>query len=520
MMKKEIISILLAASFLAAVSGCGKKDENPVSADAASVNVSVFNAETGPIEKSVSYTGEVKAFESVGVSAKVSAKAVSVAVKEGDRVSAGQVLATLDSKDIKLSYDQVLASYNSAVANYNMVVNSSTAQASAGARQKLESAQLAYDSARTAYDREKQLYEQNSAVKLAKQAYTDAAANYDRAKELYDRDTALIAAKNSLSSAQDALSRTEKLFDMGAATQLELDNAKKTVENAQANINSLEASKQGSIDSAYTAMVQAEENLKSTQINASAAVDAAKSSFENAEFSLKTAKENISLTETSNSESIKTAKAGVDSAKANLAIAENNLNNTKITAPISGYISSKKVSTGQMVVSGAEIFNIKNSSNIDCEIKVTESVIASVNQGTPATVSVKSAGVENISGSVTTVNPVKDEATGMYTVRVSIPNENNLLKIGMFVDVKLITDSAASAVIIPSEAIMQDQDSLYVYVADGDTAKKCIIETGIENDDKTEIVSGLSDGDRVIISGKDYLSEKNNKIKIISTENE
>lgn len=512
-MKKRFYSMFLACTMVLSLSACGKRDKETIAEETAT-NVTVYQVGSDEIEATVTYTGELKASETVGVSAKIGAKATSVYVNEGDRVTAGQVLATLDSKDLQLAYDQVLAAFNSATANYNMIVNSSTKQSAAGAKQNLESAEIAYNTAKTNYDRESQLYAQNSNVKLAEQSYQDAQSGYQRAKELYDQDTALIAAKNALTSAQDNLMRTQKLFDMGAATQVELDAATQSVQNAQANVDAQEASKQSSIDTAYSAMLQAEENLKTVRVTASAAVDAAKNALDQAEFARNTARENISLTETANAESIKTAKAGVASAKANLASAENNLNNTRITAPIDGYIAGKNLNAGQMASPGIELFNIKNSGNINCEINVTESVIPYITQGTPARISVKSAGVENVSGTVTLVNTVKNDATGMYKVQVSIPNPDNTLKVGMFVDVTLVTQQASDSLTIPSEAIMQDGSTLYVYKAHGDTAEKCEIITGIKTDDKTEVLSGLLAGDQIILSGKEYLSEKNNKIKI------
>jgi len=514
---KRIISFMIASAMLFSIAGCGKKKEAS-GENMNAANVSVYRATSEQIEDTVTYTGEIKAFESVGIAAKVSAKVTEVMVQEGDRVTAGQVLAKLDEEDIRLSYNQVQASYNSAVANYNMVVNSSTVQASTGAKQKLESAQIAYDAAKSAYDREVQLNAQNSNVKLAEQAYQDASAAYERAKNLYDQDTSLVAAKNALTSAQDALNRTEKLFEMGAATQLELDQAKQNAQNAQANVDNLEVSKQASLDAAHMQMLQAQENLKTAQVNVNAALDHAKNTLDNAAFALDSAKEAVTLTEVSNAETIKNAKAGVDAARANLALAENNLKNTSIIAPIDGFVASNSANVGQMAVAGYDLFQIKNSSDINCEINVTESVITSVTAGTPAMISVKSAGVENVSGTVTLVNTVKNDATGMYKVQVTIPNADNQLKVGMFVDVELVTGQAEGAVVIPSEAIIWEQEEAYVFVAEGETAMRVPVVTGIENDEMTEIISGVSAGDEVVVKGKEYLSEKNNQIKIVSTE--
>ncbi|MGM9937584.1 MAG: efflux RND transporter periplasmic adaptor subunit, partial [Candidatus Ornithomonoglobus sp.] len=161
---------------------------------------------------------------------------------------------------------------------------------------------------------------------------------------------------------------------------------------------------------------------------------------------------------------------------------------------------------------------IKNTNALMAEIEVTESVIPFIQQGTKAIIDVQSAGLEGISGVVSLVNPTKDEKTGMYTVQVDVNNDTGKLNIGMFADVTLVTEASANAVTIPSEAIILSGEESYVYVAsaDGKTAEKRAVTTGIETEDTTEIITGVEIGDRVIISGQDYLSEENNEINIVT----
>ncbi|MDY3928491.1 MAG: efflux RND transporter periplasmic adaptor subunit [Clostridia bacterium] len=516
MNKKKISSILLSSVMLMSSASCGKKEMPKEVETTSAVNVEVYTAGVDDVSNRVTYTGEIKAAESVSVSAKVSAKAVSVNVKEGDYVKAGQVLATLDKTDLQLSYNQALASYNSAQASYNMTKNSTNERNSSQAQQSVNSAQIAYENALNNYNRELELYNQNSAVVLAEQSRDDAVAAYNRAKELYDNDTNLISARNAYQTALDNYNRSQQLYEQGAISKNDLDTAKNNTENAKASLDTVEANNKASMDSAHSAMITAEENLKKAKTTAKASLDSAKTALDNAKNSLDSANENISLTSVSNSESLKTSEASVESALASLNIAKNNLNNTSITAPISGYISTKNVNMGQMVSPGVELFSIKNSNTVDGEINVTESVISNVSVGTKAIVSVKSADISDVEGAVTQVNPVKDERTGMYIVKVTMENADNALKVGMFADITLITHSVDGAITIPTEAVMQSGDEKYVYIANGNQAEKAVVITGIEDGDYIQIVSGIEPGDKIIVSGKDYLSDKNSEIKIVS----
>lgn len=229
------------------------------------------------------------------------------------------------------------------------------------------------------------------------------------------------------------------------------------------------------------------------------AYDGAVTRFENAKISLETA----------------TEQAGVNAAKAALDAAQNALDYTTLRAPISGYISSKNANPGQMVTPGVEVFSIKNTNDVNAQINVTESIIPTISVGTKAVVKVKSA-EEEIEGEVTAVSPTKSAQTGMYQVSIAIENLDNKLNDGMFADVTLTLNDSVDALVIPSESILEDEDGKkYVYIADGDTAKRENIETGIITDEYTEIVSGVKKGDKVIISGKEYLSDKNNKIRVV-----
>lgn len=459
-MNRRILVITLSL-FLLLCSGCSENSDTS-GEDGAKINVSVFDAKKRDISETVTYTGTMDASESVSVSAKVGAKALEVLVEEGDFVEEGTVVIKLDPTDVRLSYEQALAAYQSASAGYNSVMNSSSKQQIAQANQALLNAQTAYDSAKSNYDREKILFENASQVKVATQGYNDAKNAYDR---------------------------TLKLFEMGGASQVELDVS-------------------------YTQMVSARENLKTVEATSSAAFDAAKNALKNAENALKSATENVTLTQNAVSSSKETASASVHQAKAALDIAQNNLNNTNITAPISGYVSALYVSKGQMVSPGGPVFDIANTNMIDAKIYVSESVIGKIEQGSKAKISVSSAGIESLSGTVTVVNPVKDVKTGLYGVKVAIDNEDGKIKSGMLADIVITTARKEDVINLPSDALINESGEYYVYVAKGETAKKCKVTIGVADGVYTEIIHGIKSGDKVIVEGKEYLSESNNQIKI------
>lgn len=498
---KKIISISLASVLLVISSGCGKKQtETQQTADANSTNITVEEAAIGNISNTVTYTGEIKASESVAVSPKVSGKVTGVYVEEGQYVNAGDILFKIDDTDLKLQYEQAQAAYNSARVGYDNTKNSVTKQSTLQAEQALKNA-------RDNYNRQKQLYDNNSNVKIAQTAYDNALEAYESAQQNYENN--LVSSRNALTTAETNYNNTKALFEAGGATQTALDAAKTNYENAKAGAETMEANQKLSLENAKAAMEQAEENLKTVNINA-------RGSLDSAELALQNAQETYDLTvNVTNNANTKTAAASLESASAALKLSRNTLNNATVKAPISGYISSKSVSTGQMASAGMAAVTIHNTNSVDGEVHVTESVISSLEVGTPAKVTVKSAGAEDIPGTISLLNQVKDSSTGMYTVKINIPNQNNILKTGMFADITLQTATAQNVICIPSQAILQDGEERFVFVTDGTTAQKRGITEGVTNGTVTEIVSGIDEGEKIVIKGKDYITEKNNKVKIV-----
>lgn len=423
---KRILAFLTASVIAAGLSGCGKEETKTETAETG-INVTVYEVSKEDINASAGYTGEIVGEETTAVSAQTSGTADGVYVEEGDYVTEGQTLLTIDSTNYRLAYNQALAAYNSALAakknaeaSYNSVTGGSSQQSLNQLQSAMNSAKLAYDNALDIYNKQK------------------------------------------------------TLFDMGAISEVEFNTYKTNMENAKLN-------------------------YESTKTNYELTKDVV-----------------VAETEQSAKAGVETAEAGVNQAKAALDIAENNLNNCRVTAPISGYISSKNASRGQMVGAGGVLFTITDTSSVNVQINVTEAIILSVNTGTKALVSVSGAGLENIEGVVRNVNPVKNPQTGLYSVKISLANDEGKLKAGMIAKIELITDNKESTLVVPSSALMQsDSEGYYLYVSKGTEAEKRIVETGISNDEFTEILSGIADGDKIIVKGKEYLSEDNLLINVV-----
>ena len=316
-------------------------------------------------------------------------------------------------------------------------------------------------------------------VEMAEASKANADAQYRTVSEGSSEQTkininqSVINAETQYNNAKDNYDRQKALYDIGAISKVALDNAKTSLD---------------------TAKLAYDTALKNAELNNSVI---------------------IPRNEESAKGGVTQANASLKQARVALEIASTNLDNCVVRAPISGYITAKNVTMGQMASPGIELFGIKNSDMADVELNVTDSVISKITEDTKAVISVKSAGLKKIKGSVTVVSKAKNDQTGMFTVKVAIPNKDGKIKIGMLADVSLIVDKAKNALAIDNNAIINKNGKNFVYVAKDGKAVKKEVEPGISNGEITEITKGLKKGDKVITDGKEFLSDKNNKIKIV-----
>lgn len=208
----------------------------------------------------------------------------------------------------------------------------------------------------------------------------------------------------------------------------------------------------------------------------------------------------------------KQANADTAKARATLAQLEEQLSYTTITAPIDGVILSRDVEVGDAVSSilvlgssATLVMTIGDMDQVYVKGKVDESDIARVYLGQPARIKVESFKDKTFNGKVTKISPMgveKDNVT-TFEVRASIDNHSGELKAEMTANAEIILDEHKNVLTIPEGAIMYDKDKkASVQLADAsqkDGFRKVPITVGISNGSKTEVLSGVKQGDQVIL---------------------
>jgi RND family efflux transporter MFP subunit len=203
----------------------------------------------------------------------------------------------------------------------------------------------------------------------------------------------------------------------------------------------------------------------------------------------------------------KTAQQGVTTARARLAAAQSRvrassslLRDTRVTAPTSGVIATRHVDNGEHVSRGEELFTLVRSDVLELVAAVPARLANAVRVGQTVHFA---AGGRDFDGKVARVSPTVDPGSRSVSVYVQIPNADAGLRGGTFATGRVVSRVVARALVVPTSAVRQSSDNgrPFVYRLAGDALDVANVQLGVvdERAGVAEVLSGLSEGDRVVV---------------------
>jgi membrane fusion protein (multidrug efflux system) len=195
------------------------------------------------------------------------------------------------------------------------------------------------------------------------------------------------------------------------------------------------------------------------------------------------------------------AKASVDSAQGALDIVLKSLNDTVSRAPISGLVSVRHVQPGEKVAMDSRLLEIVNLQQLELEAAVPSSEISKVAIGQKVELRIEGLS-QRFDGKVVRINPATQAGSRSVPVYVQVANPQNLLRVGMFADGRLLLSSKAGAVTLPQSAVRKVNAGSFVFAIVNNKIERLPVtlgSTGLVGDDHhIEITSGLEFGAQVI----------------------
>jgi len=377
---KKIVKLLIGAGLfliLAAIlSGCQQAVPEP--REERALSVEIMDVSIGNLAVRTTLTGQVHALETVRLTPKMPGSVARVHVVEGDTVSAGQLLISLDQKDIQ----------------------NSIRQAEAG----LAIAQAGYESA----------------------------------------EAGLVMAEEQHQQALRELERMLTLYESGAITKQQLEQAE------------LSAS---------------ETSILSTRSQ------------------------------------VNQAQAQVNQARVSLDVARSTLADTEIRSPLNGTVTEMNAVVGEVISGQAPAVSISTLNPVVVKTTVSEYLINRFTTGQEVNISIPAASSELYQGTVSTIAQVPSSGSMTYPMEMEIPNQESLIKVGMFAEIDLTTETRQNVLLVPSEAVVIREGRPVVFLAHQQRAVMREVTIGIDNGQFAEILSGLQAGQRIIFRGQDFLED-------------
>jgi membrane fusion protein, multidrug efflux system len=197
--------------------------------------------------------------------------------------------------------------------------------------------------------------------------------------------------------------------------------------------------------------------------------------------------------------------ASLDALRARLRTARKELEDTKVTAPSDGIVSRRYVAPGEYVKVGAELFAIVVVNPIKLSFSLPEKDAAAIAIGQKVRVTTSAWPGEQFTGDIYFISPTLDVNTRTLEVKARVDNPDLRLKPGFYASVTLLLAQRRSLVLPESAVVVRDGETLAMVVEDDIIVYKTITP-GMRFDGRVEILSGISDSDLVVTSGRSEIT--------------
>lgn len=178
---------------------------------------------------------------------------------------------------------------------------------------------------------------------------------------------------------------------------------------------------------------------------------------------------------------------------------------TRITAPISGVIVSKQADLGATVFPGQPLMTIEDDGSYQLELALPESVATKVKPGSPLQVTLDAVG-SSFAARIAEIVPTADPASRTFVAKIALNQKG--LKSGMFGRGAINLGTTVNGITVPKKAVIERGALTIVWALDKDNiARMRIVKVGRETGERVEILSGLSEGDRLVVTGVEKVTE-------------
>lgn len=180
---------------------------------------------------------------------------------------------------------------------------------------------------------------------------------------------------------------------------------------------------------------------------------------------------------------------------------------SRIRAPIAGVVTRRDIKPGEHVPAGTPVFRVTNTRELLAYLEIPQGELAKFEPGLAATLRLDSLPGRGFPATIVRLSPTIDAASGTFRATAEIPNVHGLLAPGMFGRFSVTYDTHENVLVIPTDALLDEDEATAVYVAIGDRVERRVIETGIQSKEYTEVVGGLDADEQIVVMGHSALRD-------------
>jgi RND family efflux transporter MFP subunit len=216
--------------------------------------------------------------------------------------------------------------------------------------------------------------------------------------------------------------------------------------------------------------------------------------------------------------SLQVAKAQQRQAEEAVALARHNLEQTVVRAPYAGSIAARLADEGTtaLVQPQTIVVVLQETAELEARATIPESQLAMVRIGDEALVRVE--GIpEPIRTEISAVSDTIDPATRTYLVKMPVPNPDYALKAGVFAHIEIFPKAKRDALLVPRLAVRTEDGRTRVLIVEDGRAVAAPVEIGIVSEEDAEVLSGLAEGDEVIVGKEAGIIAPGMKVRVAGT---
>ncbi|HVP21438.1 MAG TPA: efflux RND transporter periplasmic adaptor subunit [Anaerolineaceae bacterium] len=437
---------------------------NAKNASGAASNLTTVRVTLGSLQATVGASGNVYANQTTTIQWKTAGRIGTINVKQGDKVKAGQVLATLDPTSLT-DNNVILAKQNLITAQQNLQNLQDSTVSQANAMLALTQAQQAVTDAQTGRDLLNYSRGQNgnadaawAQLYIAQDTYNKALDRYNKLQNLAPTDPARANATTALVNAQQAMQQKQAIVDWYTGGPTANDIA------------------------------QADANLA-----------VAKAKLADAQRTYDQVKNGPSASD------LASAQAQVDAAQAVL-------NETQITAPFDGTVTILYGKVGDLVSNNTNFARVDDLSTMFVDLSISEVDIAKVKTNQKVTINFDAVPTKTYNGFVHDIDGAGTISSGAvnYLVTVQLTDADTAIAPAMTASANVVLDQVADVLTVPSRGVRVSNGQYYVLVLRNGAIQQVNVKLGLSSDTEVEVISNqLQNGDIVVTNPLSQLTGNN-----------